>query len=363
MRSRVRVVAVHSHPMDLPIRITDKVDAPVLSVDGAFGAPGLNLSHWPGNTTPAALKRDLSTDIALAFVALPEDEQAALAAGCTALVNNHYDTDGVLAMFAVRHPELALPRREAMLAAATAGDLFRLPSEAAFALDRIVTLYCDPERSPLELEGLADHERYERATAALFEELPALLDGELESHAHLWRDDVARLRADLALLERSSVDEIVHLDLAVWSLPEAGDPGRHALWGKSEPDRQLVLAPGPDGTTARFLIGTKSWFDLVTERAQPRPDLAALAQRLNELEGCAPEAESAWRHQSERGASPELWHGTAGLANYSEHAAPHLAPSRIDPRLLKNTVVDAVRATWVFSDDPDDDDGGWEYVV
>ena len=62
------------------------------------------------------------------------------------------------------------------------------------------------------------------------------------------------------------------------------------------------------------------------------------------------------------GASPELWFGTAGLANYSEHAAPHLAPSRIDPLLLKNTVVDAVRATWVFSDDPDDDDGDWEYV-
>ena len=40
-----------------------------------------------------------------------------LAADATAIVNNHYDTDGTCALFAVRHPRAALEREEALLAA------------------------------------------------------------------------------------------------------------------------------------------------------------------------------------------------------------------------------------------------------
>ena len=58
--------------MDLPVRIVDGPPAePVITVDGAIGAPGLNLSHWPGNTTPKELRHDLSTGSALASVSPP----------------------------------------------------------------------------------------------------------------------------------------------------------------------------------------------------------------------------------------------------------------------------------------------------
>ena len=39
-------------------------DVPFLCVDGVVEA-GLNLSHWPGNRTPAHLKADTSTEMAL----------------------------------------------------------------------------------------------------------------------------------------------------------------------------------------------------------------------------------------------------------------------------------------------------------
>ena len=343
--------------MELPIRILGQAPtAAVLSVDGAFGAPGLNLSHWPGNTTPPDLKRDLSTGIALAFAGLPAAERDRLAAGCTALVNNHYDTDGVLAMFAVARPDQALPRAEVMLAAAAAGDLFRLPSEHAFCLDLVVTHMADPARSPLELEGLDDRARYERATTELLERLPALLDGDLEPYSDLWAPELERLREDLALLDLGAVDELVHLDLAVWTVPAGGDPGRHALFGRCDLDRQLVLSSGPEGTRARLIVGTKSWFDLVSERPQPRPDLAALQGRLEQ-------AAPGWQLQDTSGASPELWFGAPGLPNYSEHAGPYLSPCPLDPLEIKAAVVDAVRATWNFSDDPEDDedDGPWSF--
>ena len=280
--------------MSLPFRILTRPPAePVISVDGAFDAPGLNLSHWPGNRTPADLRHDLSAGIALAFARLAPAERARRAQGCVAVVNNHYDTDGALAAFAVLFPERALPLAQPMLDAAAAGDLFRCPSELAFQIDASATAMADADRSPIarELGGLTAAGRWERASAELFERFPRLLAGDVAAERELWEEPLARLREDRARLASAALDELVHLDAAVWSAPAGHpdaapfDPGRHALFGRAPVDRALVLGPFAGGTSARLVLSTKSFFDLVSERPQPRPDLAELARRLNELEG------------------------------------------------------------------------------
>ena len=356
--------------VNLPVRIlTEAPSEPVLSVDGAFGAPGLNLSHWPGNETPSGLKRDLSTGIALAFAELSTDERERLTEGCTALVNNHFDTDGVLSMFAILHPDQALANAPRLLDAAAAGDLFRCPSEDAFVLDSILTAFGDPDRSPhgSELRGLADHERRQLATEHALAALPGILGGDLTPYESLVHGPLEALRGDQADLQLAAVDDLVHLDYVVRTAPMGAessrepaphcfDPGRHALWGAHLADRQLVLGPGESGTTCRFLIGTRSFFDMVTETAQPRPDLEALAQELNTVEGTNKADEVAWRFQSLKGASPELWFGLEGLPDYVEHAGPWLAPSSINPTRIKSLVVDAVRAAWVWPEEQEEDD-------
>jgi len=346
--------------VSLPFRIATRTpNKPVVSVDGAFDAPGLNLSHWPGNRTPADLRHDLSTGIALAFARLAPPERARRSAGCVAVVNNHYDTDGALAAFAVLRPERALPLAQPMLDAAAAGDLFRCPSELAFQIDVVATAMADPVRSPIaaEFAGLTAAARWERASAELFERFPRLLAGDVAPERELWEEPLARLREDRERLASAALDELVHLDAAVWTAPAGGpaetpfDPGRHALFGRAPVDRALVLGPYAGGTSARFVLSTKSFFDLVSERAQPRPDLAALAQRLNELEGSEPEAVLAWRHQDVGGASPELWFGRAELEHYAEHAGPALAPSRLDPLAIKREVIESLRRAFVFPEE------------
>lgn len=352
--------------MELPIRIVEgPLAEPVVSVDGAWPQPGLNLSHWPGNTTPAELRHDLSTGAALAFARLPAARRAELARGCVAIANNHYDTDGVCAIFAVRHPEAALARERALLDAAAAGDLFRFPSEQAFAIDAIVAHAADPARSPwgAALRPLAGSARHERAVNELVRVLPGLLDGELAPFAALWESELADCRADQRDLAAASFDDLVHLDFAIWTAApgrassraasaRSFDPGRHALFGATQADRVLAIGPAsaPDrGATYRLVINTTSWFDLVTRRAQPRPNLAALAVRLNALEGCAVHDELAWRAQPVDSPSPELWFGRVQHPFFAEHCAA-LAPSRLPPVDVRAEVLEALRASWTFPD-------------
>ncbi|MFN0008903.1 MAG: DUF6687 family protein, partial [Planctomycetota bacterium] len=169
--------------MELPlVVVTERTEERLVSVDGAWDQPGLNLSHWPGNATPKELRHDLSTGVALAFGRLQPGERARLAAGCRAIANNHFDTDGACAVFAVRHPELALPRAKRLLEAAAAGDFYQMPSEEAFALDATVTNLADPRRSPwaARFSGLETRARHELALREIVERMPAMLDGGLE---------------------------------------------------------------------------------------------------------------------------------------------------------------------------------------
>jgi hypothetical protein len=314
---------------------------PVISVDGAWDAPGLNLSHWPGNRTPIALRHDLSTGSALAFSRLSAAERARLAGDAVAIVNNHYDTDGVMALFAVRHPEAALARADAMLDAARAGDFFQIPSELGLALDAVVTGLNDAERSPIRaaFAGLDEAGRREVVLAHLLEHLPALLDGDLGPYRELSDPVVERARADLSDLEDAAREDLPALDLATFRARDAwrsGGPGRHALFASTERDRVLTIDGADGGHRYRLVVSTLSWFDLARKRS-PRPDLHALRRRLDELEGTTADDAAAWRTQDPGGPSPELWYGAPEVAPYAEHTDA-LSPSRLAPEEVRRVV-------------------------
>ena len=348
--------------LELPVRIlgppsedgADDDHACVVSVDGVTERPGLHLSHWPGNATPAALKHDLSTGCALNFARLPVDERARLCAGATAFANNHYDTDGALALLAARHPERSLPRAERMLSAAAAGDFFRWPDDDALALDAIVAGLNAGAASPLaaELAGLEPRARWQHCTDHLMDALPDLLDGERAPWRALWEPALENARADRADLARCARESLPELDLALWTAPRDArssrdaararfDPGRHALFGATEHDRALVIGASADGTTYRLIVSTLSWFDLVSPRRMPRPDLERLAAELNEREGRAPYEAYAWRAQARTNASPELWFGGRELDAFAEHNDA-LAPSSLPSSLVRATLERAL---------------------
>lgn len=315
----------------------------VVSVDGSSDAPGLNLSHWPGNRTPPSLRHDLSTGSALAFARLPEDERAALIEGCDEVVNNHYDTDGTCALWVATHLDRAGSLASELLAAAASGDFFEVPGEDAFLADCCIRNAADPERSFLEgLEDREDLERWQLATAHWMEHLGDLLGGGHTEYRALWEPELERLRRDLDVLDRATCNEVAGQALTTWSA--TSQPGRHALFERSGTDRVLACRAADRGTEFRFLIGTRSWFDLVSPAPPARPDLEALARRLDEREGSRVDEGFGWHTHPTESPSPELWFGRPGLSFFEEHN-DHLGPSRLEPEIVAACVAEALQAS------------------
>jgi len=251
----------------------------VLAVDGVFGV-GPNLSHWPGHRTPAKYRHDLSTGSALLFAADPDRD--ALLRDVTTVANNHYDTDGVLSVFAVLHPKRALPLAGPMLDAATAGDFMVVRSEAALRFDAIVMEIGAHPASPLadDVRGLRSFERWRRSTRWLIERIPELLrdQGPLEP---LWIDAVRAFDTTTASFAsgRSRMEKRPG-SLAVVDTDHELDTA--AVVTLAQPCcRILTRTHGPDGVRIRFVHTTHSWFDRVTPTPR-RFDLLAVAEFLNE---------------------------------------------------------------------------------
>jgi hypothetical protein len=95
------------------------IPQPKLSVDGLV--PGsLHLSHWSGNRTPSFLKADSSTEIVLNLLRSPE--RTGVVRGVNLVTNNHFDTDGLLSVWASLRGEDAVDLTDRLIAAAEAGD-------------------------------------------------------------------------------------------------------------------------------------------------------------------------------------------------------------------------------------------------
>lgn len=341
--------------MQLELRVVSAPPAePVISVDGAFGCRGLELSHWPGHRTPADLAHDLSTGCALAFAKLEPRERERRSEGARLAVNNHYDTDGACALYAVLEPLAALAHERALLELAAAGDFFHAPSDLAVAVDAAIGNLADPARSPLarELGARSDQERHEQCYRAVHRELARWLAGDLSSARGLYELELDAHRADRALVAAARRSASEAADLACIELADAlvegSDPGRHALFGSTARDRVLLSFPRRGGHCHRLLISTRSWFDLPGVARRPRPDLAALARELDALDRRAGRDGARWHAQPADSPSPELWFGRAELDFFRERndalEPSGLAPERVRDALLRACTAQACSA-------------------
>ncbi|MGD9996146.1 MAG: DUF6687 family protein [Ilumatobacteraceae bacterium] len=298
----------------LPLRFvpySDAAEVPNVVVDGSANAGTvLTLSHWPGMPTPPDLRDDLSAQIA--FRALDQPHRLD---GIEAVTNNHFDQDGLVSVFALVQPDLAMQRRDVLIDIARAGDFGTFEHRDAARVAMVIAALDDDERSPLDRASLSLP--YPQRCATLYEwALPRLTDmaDHPERWRELWDDEDAHLAESLVAIESgiATIEERREIDLAIVRVPdEWAQRATHRFtqtWtealhpmavNNSTECLRVLLIHGP---RYRLELRYESWVMLVSRQVLPRPDLRTLAARLDTLEPGGPR----WHADAPGSLTPKL---------------------------------------------------------
>lgn len=249
-------------------------------VDGVAQADTvLTLSHWPGSGSPPEFRADTSTEMVLNYLATPGAKKA-YAPGVNAVSNNHFDEDGLCAVWAMLHPKLALERRDLLVDVATAGDFdtYRRPQAAKVVFT--IRSYADPVNSPVAQDLQRDDGTGSARYQAILPLLKHFMD-DTDRYGPYWGAEWSAMLESKTAMVMGEVDlhEIPNVDLAVARAPMPLHP--MVLYNQTE--RLRVLTATPDG---HFLLRYRyeTWVQFTSRQVMPRVDLQPLLPRLQSLE-------------------------------------------------------------------------------
>lgn len=274
-------------------------DVRKLSVDGTV-SNSIHFSHWEGNRTPAAVKADTSTEIALNLISSPERER--LTEGIELVTNNHFDTDGVLSVWTMLNNDRALDLREKLIAAAEAGDFSEYSSRDGVRASIVIqgadaNMPGEDAGSPLarQLAGEVvtdDARAYELVLPEVLRVITRPSDYE-----SLWRDVWQRIEAAMESFAKgeSRVEEDDATGLSLITLApglygsQGFSPVRHAapftaISANARGTLFLIALPMTSGWSYRVDYPYYSWAETVVRPHIERRDFNPLIARLNDLE-------------------------------------------------------------------------------
>jgi hypothetical protein len=273
-------------------------NVPKLSVDGTVDN-AIHFSHWNGNKTPQSVKADTSTETVLNVVAAPNRNE--LTRSIDLVTNNHFDTDGVLSVWAMLTGERALDLRDRLIAAAEAGDFSEFSSVDGVRASIVIQgsdSPIDKSGSPLA-QQVAGRPVTDEAESYLVV-LPHIEHvikhtGQYES---LWRESWARIETALDSFAKgeSRVEEFADAKLSLVTLAPTifgslgFDPQQHsapftAISNHARGELFLIATPLNDGWVYRIDYPYYSWAETVVRPKVKRRDFSLLVARLNKLEG------------------------------------------------------------------------------
>jgi hypothetical protein len=290
-------------------------------------------------TIRLSVKADTSTETVLNVVAAPNRNE--LTRSIDLVTNNHFDTDGVLSVWAMLTGERALDLRDRLISAAEAGDFSEFSSTDGVRASIVIQgsdSPIDKSGSPLA-QQVAGKEITDEAQAYVLV-LPHIehVITRTGQYEPLWRDSWARIERALDSFAKgeSHVEEIDEAKLSVVTLapevfgPSGFDPSRDAapftaICHHARGELFLVATPCKNGWAYRIDYPYYSWAETVVRPKILRRDLSQALEQLNELEQ---NSSARWKVDSS-----EL----ASAAKFSDENGK-LAACMLQPDVLTNTV-------------------------
>lgn len=285
----------------------------------------LELSHWPGNRTPAPWKADLSAESVVHFLRSGAHQEYLQRAQVVS--NDHYDVDGLLSLWLMLEPERGLELAELVVDTAVVGDFDRFTTPQA--VQACLALYALEQHGAQPIMAGSGWSTDE-VTAFLYRRLLGAVEECLVSphlYQHLWADQyrhIERSREALAA-GKARLTEIPELDLAV---VESESPLHdYAVYEATRCLRVLTAV----GQTYSFRYRYESFVDMVSRRTEPRIRLEPLVKRLNEQEG----GRGRWAAETVASAHPRLQlYSAAGAPSASS-----IPPERFLELLLEHLTL------------------------
>jgi hypothetical protein len=298
---------------------------PNVIVDGAPNEHTvLTLSHWPRSGTPPGLMRDTSAEIAFAYLDAPDRHS-----DVDVVSNNHFDEDGLVALFTLLEPDLASARRDLLVDVATTGDFGTYRSRDAARIVFTLSAHADPTLSPLPADLFQVTDHYDQGQVAglyrnTLELFPALLQ-RLDDYRRYWQEEDEHLTRSEELVERGvvEIEEHPEIDLAVVRIPE--DLASHrdhrfaqpvsavchpfAIHNRTQRNRLLLV----QGQGMELQYRYESWVQFASRRPLPRVDLSDFCAQID-----AEEANGRWVFDGVDEITPKL---------HLEHASASSIPA------------------------------------
>lgn len=269
---------------------------PNLIADGKpHEASALTLSHWPGSGTPPKYKDDLSAQIVFRYL---DDPDVRLLSSVDVVSNNHFDEDGLVSMYALINPELAMEERDVLIDIARAGDFGTFHDRDSARISFVLSAWANPELSPLNQGVFA--RPYPEVTAILYEELlmrlPKIIQ-KIDNLRRYWQDEDDFLTLTETAFENGTIklQEYPDVDLAVVHIEDRRFPPvrreQSASWISSvlhpmavhnmtDCMRILIIREN----RYEFYFRYETWVDFVSRPLRPRLNMTEFARFLNSRE-------------------------------------------------------------------------------
>lgn len=282
---------------------------PNIIVDGSPHKDSkLVLSHWIDSGTPMKWMRDTSAEIVLDYIV-----ENTLPADISIVSNDHFDQDGLIGIFGIMNPELALENKELLIDVAVAGDFGKFSNRTSARISMALNAITKPESKYFSPQTF--NKPYPEMAAIFYQETLKLIPdmiADISAFNVFWKEEDEFLTYSEDLINKGivKIEEDLENDLAIIFISEEISLNKfhrfavykmgplHDMAIHNHTQRARILYV--HGKNISFKYRYETWVQLKNNIHPLRVDLEEVAKKLSEVDS------SVWTFTGSDKLVPEL---------------------------------------------------------